>query len=114
MKKAVSTFFCIVIFVFIFGHSSDAYKTEKYEYESSNQIKESISLKYDETHDSFSENLVGVSLNGKWGFIDKMGKEVVPLKYGHVKSFHEGLACVVAEDDKCGFIDKVGKEVVPL
>ena len=50
--------------------------------------------------------------NGKWGFIDKSGNEVVPCKYDDASSFSEGLAFVEL-DGKYGFIDKSGNEVVP-
>ncbi len=52
--------------------------------------------------------------NGRWGYIDKTGKEVTPLKYDYYGSdFSEGLA-VVQLNGKCGYIDKTGKEVIPL
>ena len=50
--------------------------------------------------------------NGKWGFIDKSGNEVVPCKYDWADSFSEGLASVIL-DGKYGSIDKSGNEVVP-
>jgi hypothetical protein len=31
-------------------------------------------------------------LNDKWGFIDKTGKEIIPVKYQGVRYFSEGLA----------------------
>ena len=71
-----------------------------------------ISFKYDDVWD-FSEGLVAVKLNGKWGFIDKSGNEVVPLKYDWAGSFSEGLANVKLYG-KFGFIDKSGKVVVPF
>jgi hypothetical protein len=51
--------------------------------------------------------------NGKWGFIDKTGKEVIPLKYDDARSFSEGLASVNL-NGKWGYIDKTGKEVIPF
>ena len=50
--------------------------------------------------------------NGKIGFIDKNGNEVVPCKYDYAYSFSEGLA-LVRLDGKWGFIDKSGNVVVP-
>ena len=67
---------------------------------------------YDDT-DSFSEGHAKVRLNDKWGYIDKTGKEVTPLKYDTAYDFSGGLACVKL-DDQYGFIDKTGKEVIPL
>ena len=69
-------------------------------------------IKYDYVGD-FIENLARVELNGKWGYIDKEGKEVIPLKYDFAWSFSEGLACV-GLNGKSGFIDKEGKEVIPF
>ncbi|NLJ73159.1 MAG: hypothetical protein GX333_09130 [Syntrophomonadaceae bacterium] len=63
--------------------------------------------------ESFSEGLAVVRLNGKYGYIDKTGKEVIPLKYNLVYSFSEGLA-LVRLNGKYGYIDKTGKEVIPL
>ncbi len=70
----------------------------------------------------FSEGLAVVSLNGKGGYIDKTGKEVIPLRYNYADSFGEGLARVIlrAKQDgydnsyKFGFVDKSGKEVIQL
>jgi hypothetical protein len=67
---------------------------------------------YDDVY-SFSEGLAMVKLNGKWGFIDKTGKEIIPLKYDGAHSFSEGLV-VVELNEKYGFIDTTGKEVIPL
>jgi hypothetical protein len=74
--------------------------------------KMDILAKYDYAGD-FSEGLAQVKLGLKWGFIDKTGKEVIPLKYDSAKWFSEGLAKVEL-GGKRGFIDKTGKEVIPL
>lgn len=50
--------------------------------------------------------------NGKYGFIDQTGKEVIPCIYDNVWDFSEGLA-VVELDEKYGYIDQTGKEIVP-
>ena len=49
--------------------------------------------KYDYASD-FSEGLAVVTCEGEWGFVDKKGKEVIPLKYYGVEDFSEGLAAV--------------------
>jgi serine/threonine protein kinase len=56
--------------------------------------------------------LIAVSKNGKCGFIDKAGKEVIPCIYDDVDNFSEGLA-PVEKDKKWGFINKAGNEVIP-
>ncbi|HYC84611.1 MAG TPA: WG repeat-containing protein, partial [Chryseosolibacter sp.] len=66
-----------------------------------------------ESRTFFSEGLAAVRLNGKWGFVDKTGKLVIPLRYDFVGNFSEGLATVTV-NDKRGFIDKNGDLVIPL
>lgn len=71
-------------------------------------------------HFSFKEGMAVVGINNKngffdykYGFIDKTGTEIIPLKYDYAEPFSEDLACVEL-DGKCGFIDKTGNEVIPL
>src|SRR5712664_3477180 len=40
----------------------------------------------------FSEGLADVQLNNKWGYIDKSGRVVIPLKWSEAFPFSEGLA----------------------
>ena len=62
----------------------------------------------------FSEGLARVErLNGKYGFIDKTDKVVIPIKYDYAWSFSKGLAKVEL-NGKYGFIDKSGKVVIPI
>jgi hypothetical protein len=74
----------------------------------------------------------GDYFGGTWGFINKTGKEIVPLKYHSIQPFSEGLALVaikvgnksVEDDDdeeevdnstyKYGYINKAGVVVIPL
>ena len=53
-----------------------------------------------------------VKLNGKYGFIDKNGKEVIPCNYDGASIFNEGLAAIKL-NGKWGFIDRDGIEVIP-
>ncbi len=56
----------------------------------------------------------GSSIDGmSWGFIDKTGKEVIPLKYDEAGNFKDGLA-KVKQDGQYGYIDKNGKEIIPI
>ena len=73
-----------------------------------------IPLKYDDAYD-FREGLVVVKLNGKWGFIDKTGKEITPLKYDDVRVYgmNEGMVAVEF-NDRYGYIDHTGKEITPI
>jgi hypothetical protein len=60
---------------------------------------------------AFSEGLAFVA-KGKLGFIDKAGKQVIPLRYDDAQPFSEGLAAVSLKD-KYGYIDRSGKMVIP-
>lgn len=50
--------------------------------------------------------------DGKWGFIDKTGKVVVPLVYRMCGDFSEGLASVETEDEKWGYVNTQGNIVI--
>ena len=62
--------------------------------------------------EGYVEGLAWVRLNGKYGFIDKSGTEVIPCKYDWAFSFSEGLA-QIRLNDKYGFINKSGTKVIP-
>ena len=74
-------------------------------------------IEYLSGRESSSNGLIGVEVNGKWGFVDTTGKEVVPCKYTFVGKFSEGVAAVTDRgsfhDYLWGYIDKTGKEIVP-
>ena len=75
---------------------------------------EVIAPQYEDALD-FSEGLAAVKKDGKWGFIDKTGAEVIPFIYDVVQPFSDGLALARLErDGLIGFIDKSGKEVIPF
>ncbi|WP_019519833.1 WG repeat-containing protein [Faucicola boevrei] len=57
-----------------------------------------------------SDGLAPVGMNSKYGFIDKTGKEVVPLKYHRIDEFYNDLA-LAKLDGKMFFIDKQGNYV---
>ena len=44
---------------------------------------------------TFSEGLAAVKKDGKWGYIDETGKQVIPCKYEFAYNFNEGVALVV-------------------
>ncbi|HML37407.1 MAG TPA: WG repeat-containing protein [Bacillota bacterium] len=58
-----------------------------------------------------SEERLRVGRDGKYGFLDLSGNEIIPLVYDDAFSFHEGLAAV-CKDGKWGFIDKNGGEAI--
>lgn len=60
----------------------------------------------------FSEGLSCVEKNGKYGYIDKTGKVVVPFLFSEGGHFSEGLARVGNDEKKYGFIDTTGTVVI--
>ena len=69
---------------------------------------------------NFSDGLAGVMpkgifgfSNGKCGFIDKFGKQVIPCIYDNTWGFSEGLASV-EQNGKWGCINKSGNIIIPI
>jgi len=71
-----------------------------------------IPAKYDYA-ENFSEGMACVKLNGKYGFINKLGQEIIPLKYDFVAGkFNKGMAGVEL-NGKYVYVNKLGQEIVP-
>ena len=63
----------------------------------------------------YNEGLAGVrNADGRWGFIDKSGRLVLPYQWKKVLWFSEGLAGVQDDNEKWGFIDMTGKVALPF
>lgn len=85
-----------------------------------NNCKEIKLLKpYDEI-DEFLEGKALVTYQNKCGFIDREGKEIVPLNYDYQEQvrydpqfFSEGLAAV-CKNKKWGFVNATGKIIIPF
>lgn len=60
----------------------------------------------------FHEGYARAEKNGKYGFVDENGKEIIPPKYEWVGEFKEGVARVFT-NNKAGYIEKEGKVVIP-
>jgi hypothetical protein len=67
--------------------------------------------KYD-TMNLFYIGLAAVQKDGKWGFIDVNGDEIVPLIYDRVCDFTYGDFVVIELDGKMGYVHKSGKVIV--
>ncbi len=59
----------------------------------------------------FHEGYARAEKNGKYGFVDKNGNEIIPPKYEWVGQFKEGVARVFT-NDKAGYVAKKGKVVI--
>lgn len=69
-----------------------------------------IDKKYEQAGE-FYEGRAMVGANNKYGFVDLVGGEVIPLQYDEVKPFSNGLAAV-KKNGLWGYIDKEGNEKV--
>lgn len=79
--------------------------------------------RYDQI-DAFSEGMAAVRRDGKWGYINLKGEEVIPCQFSDAfppGQFSEGLACVVDDRNEAdkklwnrrvGFINKKGEFVI--
>jgi|GEM_PF-431248 len=70
------------------------------------------SFRYDSAA-HFSEGRAAVGLNGRYGFIDERGIEVIPLIYDQVFAFDGEMARVVYSGN-FGIIDRYGEVLVPF
>ena len=74
-----------------------------------------IPVQYEKVAKRFGENLAGVQLNGRVGFIDRYNRFIIEPQFEPVdklEGFSRGLA-VVKKDGMYGFIDKSGRFVIP-
>jgi len=69
---------------------------------------------------SYYDGIARVKLNGKYGYINRSGERITPLKYDIVNDFNEGMGLVECFNQGgkngiyFGFVDKTGREVIPL
>lgn len=62
---------------------------------------------------TFSEGTARVKRDGKYGYINEKGEEIIPVKYDLAGKFNDGFAWVRVEDDY-GYINTKGKVVIPI
>jgi hypothetical protein len=69
---------------------------------------------YSRTLMHYVDGRMGVRREGKWGFLDTKGKEIIPCQYRDLEAFNDGLAPVKDwGSGKWGVIDRNGVMVVP-
>lgn len=62
----------------------------------------------------FRNDRAPVRKNGKWGFIDSNGREVIKCIYTRVEEFNNKTSVVCKSADECGIIDLKGAEKTPF
>ena len=67
--------------------------------------------KYDWHDDCICNGLIKVRLDGKYGFINKDGEEIIPCKYEDADAFSDGLAKVKSAEG-WGFVNENGEEII--
>lgn len=65
-------------------------------------------LRYEGSHEAWSEGVIGVRSGGRFGFLDHAGREVVPLRFDSAYPFSQGLAAVRI-GERWGFLDHAGE-----
>jgi hypothetical protein len=90
----------------------------KEEEEARRKAEEEAKRKAEEEHQKKLKELENIELkpikkDGKYGYIDKTGKVVIPGKWELAANFSEGLAAVKDDNGKYGYIDKMGKLIIP-
>lgn len=78
-----------------------------------NESRSRVFSKFFEEARNFSDNLAAVKLNGKWGFIDKNGTEVVSARFIAVGDYANDRAAMQDETGKWGYIDRTGDIIIP-
>ena len=88
-------------------------QNEKFEAISSDTKGLSIDLTKCDFIDEFYNDLAIVSMNGKYGFIDKYNRIEIPIIFDIAEPFIEELA-LVRLNDKVGYVNKYGDIEIPL
>lgn len=66
---------------------------------------------YDEV-DCLQEGFASVKQHGKYGFVNKVGKVMIPIQYDDAQHFSEGFAGV-KQNGQYGFINKGDEILIP-
>ncbi|MBQ2540312.1 MAG: WG repeat-containing protein [Paludibacteraceae bacterium] len=74
---------------------------------------ELVSAKYDDIQ-PFTCGLALVEKNGKWGYINPKGEEVIACRYPIAYEFYDDVADVYDEHNRCSIINKKGETLFKL
>ncbi len=91
----------------------EMYDNKKYHYEILNKQGKKIAETRLDIGDNFTEGLAVVSKGEKKGYVDSLGRVVIPIVYDWTCGFRNGLAWV-KKNGRYGFIDKQNRVVIPI
>ena len=74
---------------------------------------ELVSAKYDDIR-PFTCGMARVEKNGKWGYINPKGEEVIACRYPIAYEFYDDVADVYDEHNRCSIINKKGETLFKL
>ena len=112
-KNSFIFFFVLLLLLFIcclYGISGKNKMADM----SINQVSQELAAatkKYDKLYE-FHEGLARVCKDEKFGFIDKLGNEIISCKYDDAEDYDKGIS-VVTLGDKKGAINQQGNMVIP-
>lgn len=74
------------------------------------------SIDYDTSYNEFQADvvLIAAKKNGKWGFVDSTGVQILPFEYDDVSGGFTQDLVGVKKDSLWGYMDRTGKLVIPL
>lgn len=113
-KKRSVIFFFILLLLLLICSLYGLFDRKKIADISINQVSQELTAatkKYDKLYD-FHEGLARVYKDKKYGFIDKLGHEIISCKYDDAEDYDKGIS-VVTLGDKKGAINRQGDMVIP-
>lgn len=113
-KKKSVIFFFILLLLLLICSLCGIFGRKKIADISINQVSQELTAatkKYDKLYE-FHEGLARVCKDKKYGFIDKLGNEIISCKYDDAEDYDKGIS-VVTLGDKKGAINQQGDMVIP-
>lgn len=88
--------------------------TKTFEFDNNGELTRIIYLEgVDNNYTNFSEGFCSVLKNGKYGFIDTLGNQVIPFIFEGADNFYNKIS-IVKMNSKYGAINNLGKIVIPF
>jgi len=111
-KKLISLALALILTLALVPSAiiANADETAKTEYEVKFIVEPTLEF---DTVNAFNQGVAVVSKGGKFGVIDKTGKEIVKIEYDEIRNFTDDGIASIRKGDKWGYADNTGKIIVP-